>query len=76
MKTMITISTGNCSQTIDYLDYECTAQDYVNGCNINNGIEYFAGYIGAEITAEVYADNTDPLFDEPISTTTATIMEV
>lgn len=76
MKTMITISIDNYSQTIDHLDYECTAQAYINGCIINNGIEYFADYIGAEITAKVYADNADPLFDEPINTTTATIREV
>lgn len=76
METMITISTDNYSRTIDHLGYECTAQNYINGCIINNGTEYFADYIDAEITAKVYADNADPLFDEPISTTTATIREV
>lgn len=75
MKTMINISTDNYSQTIDNLDYECTAQDYIDGCIMNNGIEYFAGDIGAEIIAEVYADDADPMFDEPISTTNATIEE-
>jgi hypothetical protein len=76
MKTMINISTDSYTQTIDNLDYECTAQEYIDGCIMNNDDDYFAGNYNDEIIAEVYEDDADPMFDEPVRVTTATIEEV
>lgn len=73
MRTFISISTDSYTQTIDTFDYEYTAQEYIDDCIMYNGPEYFAADIGADIIATVYADNADPLFDEPINTTRATI---
>jgi hypothetical protein len=73
---MINISTDSYTQTIDNLDYECTAQEYIDGCIMNNDDDYFAGNYNDEIIAEVYEDDADPMFDEPVRVTTATIEEV
>lgn len=77
MKTIIEITAADnsYSQCIDNINGEITAAEYIEQCRINNGEEYWAQDIGATITAEVYADDADPMFDEPISTTSAEITE-
>lgn len=77
MKTIIVIETNSYAQTIDNLDYECTAEEYIDGCRLNNIYDgdYFAEDIGAGITAKVYEDEADPMFDEPVSITCAVIEE-
>jgi hypothetical protein len=76
MKTIINYTTSNNSynQTIDHLDYKCSAQDYIDGCRMNNGGEYWANDIGATITARVYEDDADPMFDDPATITSAEIL--
>lgn len=69
----LTAADNSYSQCIDNITGEITAAEYIEQCRINNGADYWAQDIGAEISAEVYADGADPMFDEPISTTSAEI---
>lgn len=77
MKTVINYiaANGSYTQTIDNLDYVCSAQEYIDGCRINNvsGGDYWANDIGATITAKVYNNDADPMFDDPVTVTDATI---
>lgn len=80
MKTTITLTSANNSYTecIDNLNEAITAADYIDSCRANNYDEddYWCNDIGAEITAKVYADDADPMFDEPVSVTCSTIEEI
>lgn len=69
----LTAADNSYSQCIDNINGEITAAEYIEQCRINNGEEYWAQDIGAEITAKVYADGAGPMFDEPISTTSCEI---
>lgn len=71
----LTAADNSYSQATDTINGEITAAEYIEQCRTNNGAEYWAQDIGAEITAEVYADGADPMFDDPISTTSAEITE-
>lgn len=74
MKTRINYTTANGTQGTDHLDYACTAQDYIDGCRINGTDgDYWENDLGAEITASVYEDDADSLWDEPIEVTKAVI---
>lgn len=74
MKTIInyTAADGSYTQTIDNLDYACSAQDYIDGCRLNDS-SYFNNDVGATITAKVYNNDADPMFDDPATVTDATI---
>ena len=63
MMTLITFTPANAdySQVIDVLNYACDAQEYIDGCRINNtnDNDYWADDIGGKITASVYDDAAD-----------------
>lgn len=71
----LTAADNSYSQCIDNINGEITAEEYIEGCRYHDieGVDYWAQDIGATITAKVYADGADPMFDDPISTTSAEI---
>lgn len=77
MKTMINYTAADKSYTLtlENLNEEITAQEYIDCCRDNNDSDYWQNDIDAIITADVYADDADPMLDEPVSSTTARITE-
>lgn len=76
MKTIIIEVTKDYTTEIDTLDYKTTAEAYVEG-TIEEATSKGATADfkeGAVIMAKVYEDESDPMFDEPISITTGTIL--
>lgn len=77
MKTIIyyTEADKRYTLTLENLNEEITAQEYIDCCR-NNDSNYWQNDIDAIITADVYADDADPMFDDPVSSTTSIITEI
>lgn len=77
MKTYIyyTDKSNSYTQGIDCTNDVETAREYIEGCAMNTNGYWDKNDIGATIRADVYKDEQDPMFDEPIRTTYSKIKE-